>query len=45
MRAVIFGKRKDEIKTLIENSDFEVVDTNPEIVISYGGDGTIMQSE
>ncbi len=45
MRAVIFGKRKDEIKTLIENSDFEVVDANPEIVISYGGDGTIMQSE
>lgn len=45
MKVFIFSHNPEEIKPLIEKFGFEIVENNPEFVISYGGDGTLMKAE
>lgn len=45
MKVTIFGDAKSNIENLIRESGFEIVETNPDFVVSYGGDGTVMRSE
>ena len=45
-RAVLIsGYHDDEIRIMLEHAGFSVVDANPDIVVSYGGDGTLMRAE
>ncbi len=45
MKVVIVGKDTSEIEKKVRNAGFEVVKENPEITISYGGDGTLLHAE
>ncbi|MEK9201831.1 MAG: hypothetical protein AAB944_02565, partial [Patescibacteria group bacterium] len=41
----IFGTNKSTIETLVKEAGFTITERNPEIVLSFGGDGTLMRSE
>lgn len=43
MKVLLFGKKSDQIKPLI--TDFEIVEKDPDVVITYGGDGTLLSAE
>lgn len=46
MRVLIFNaSESDEITKAITACGFDVVSNNPDIVVSYGGDGTLMRAE
>ena len=45
MKLLIYGQKTKEIIELAEEAGFEIVEENPEIVASYGGDGTFMEAE
>lgn len=47
MKLAIVGKDKADVLSLLEEhrGAFEVVTKNPDVVISYGGDGTLMMAE
>ncbi len=45
MKAIIFGKNKANIEKLVHKAGFKIVVKNPEFIISYGGDGTLMHAE
>lgn len=45
MKVLNFGDQHNELIPLLEEYGFEVVHNNPDIVISYGGDGTLMKAE
>lgn len=45
MKVILFGRNLNLIKPLIIKSGFKIVKSKPDFVISYGGDGTLMQSE
>ncbi len=45
MKILIFGKGIADVSRLLEKFGFEVVKNNPELVVSYGGDGTLMRAE
>lgn len=45
MRTIIFGHRKTEIEDFARAHGLTLVEDNPDIVISYGGDGTLILSE
>lgn len=45
MKLLIYGDKTKEITELVEKTGFDVVNNNPEIVASYGGDGTFMKAE
>jgi NAD+ kinase len=45
MKLLIYGKSKDEINGLMKGTGFEIVHKNPDVVVSYGGDGTFMKCE
>lgn len=45
MKTLIVGKETTEIEKKIKDAGFEIVKENPEIVISYGGDGTLLHAE
>ncbi len=45
MRTIVFGENKSGIEQLVGNAGFQLVETDPEFVISYGGDGTLMKAE
>lgn len=45
MKISLFGKNSKNIEPLVKSLGFEVVDKNPEVIISYGGDGTLLSSE
>ena len=45
MKLLIYGKETAGIKKLAKKVGFKVVDKNPEVVASYGGDGTFMKAE
>src|SRR3989344_7279603 len=45
MKVILFGRNLNLIKPLIIKAGFEIVKSKPDFVISYGGDGTLMQSE
>lgn len=43
MKALLSGKNSRDIEKLLQG--FEIVTLNPDVVISYGGDGTLLYSE
>ncbi|MHB9020026.1 MAG: NAD(+)/NADH kinase [Minisyncoccota bacterium] len=45
MKVILFGRNLEVIKPLVVGSGFKIVRSKPDFVISYGGDGTLMQSE
>lgn len=45
MKVLLDGKNSSDIKELVEDTGFEVVDKDPQVIISYGGDGTLLSSE
>lgn len=45
MKIAVFGRHTTEIDNLAKSNGFEVVKENPEVVISHGGDGTLILSE
>ncbi|MBI2334782.1 NAD(+)/NADH kinase [Candidatus Daviesbacteria bacterium] len=45
MKVLLFGKNSQDIKELVENSGLQVTEQNPDVVISYGGDGTLLSAE
>lgn len=45
MNLLIYGQKTEEIKELAEKAGINIVESNPEIVASYGGDGTFMEAE
>jgi len=45
MKLLIYGGHEEEIIDLAKKSGFEIVKKNPEMVASYGGDGTFMKAE
>lgn len=45
MKVLLFGKRSDQIKFLVQSLGFTIVDNNPEAIITYGGDGTLLSAE
>ncbi len=44
-KIIIFGEKTEEIHKLIVKHGFIIVENNPDFIISFGGDGTVMQSE
>lgn len=45
MKVLLFGKNSKNIADFVKSLGFEVVNSNPAIVISYGGDGTLLSAE
>lgn len=45
MNVMIFGKNAKNIEGLVKNLGLQVVTSNPEVIISYGGDGTLLSAE
>src|SRR3989344_2107377 len=45
MKVILFGRNLNLIKPIITKAGFKIVKSKPDFVISYGGDGTLMQSE
>lgn len=45
MRVLLYGKNSGSITDLVESYGLEVASENPEVIISYGGDGTLLTSE
>jgi len=45
MKVLIFGHSKNKIEDIVKKAGFTIVRKNPEFIISYGGDGTLMRSE
>lgn len=45
MKVLIFGNHPEKIKDIVAQYSFTMVDKDPEFVISYGGDGTLILSE
>lgn len=45
MRVLITGRDSKDIESLVKSLGFEIVTSNPDMVISYGGDGTLLASE
>lgn len=44
-KVILFGKEQNHIFDLVQKYGFKIVDENPDFIISFGGDGTVMQSE
>lgn len=45
MKILIFGRENSEIEKLIKTHGHTIVSENPEVVVSHGGDGTLILSE
>lgn len=45
MKALLVGKDSKNIEELVKSLGCEIVSSNPDVVISYGGDGTLLTSE
>jgi NAD+ kinase len=45
MKVALFGREVDKVKDLVISKGFEIVENDPEFVVTYGGDGTVMRSE
>lgn len=44
-KVILFGRNLKSIKPLVGKAGFKIVRSDPDFIISYGGDGTLMQSE
>ena len=45
MRFLIYGENTEDIKNLLEKTNFEIVTEDPDMVAVVGGDGTLMEAE
>lgn len=45
MKVLLVGKNVKDIEGLVKSLGFEIVTSNPDVIISYGGDGTLLYSE
>lgn len=45
MKVLLVGKNTNNIEKIVKNLGFEVVTDNPDVIISFGGDGTLLSSE
>lgn len=45
MKLFLHGKNAKNIEPLVQSLGFEIVSLNPDTIISYGGDGTLLSSE
>lgn len=45
MKAIVFGKNKEHVAPLVKQAGFTIVEKDPDFVICYGGDGTLMMAE
>lgn len=45
MKVLIFGKNTDSLESLVKSLRLEVVNSNPDLIISFGGDGTLLSCE
>lgn len=46
MRTLLFGAEVDTLRPILSKySEYQVVDRDPELVICYGGDGTLLSAE
>lgn len=45
MKVLLVGKNSQNIEELVKQSGFELVSENPDTVISFGGDGTLLHGE
>ena len=45
MKTALYGKNSNTLKPLMKTLGFSLVSKNPDLVISYGGDGTLLASE
>jgi NAD+ kinase len=45
MKIILTGKHLDDISHYFDNDVFEIVETNPELIIAHGGDGTLLGTE
>lgn len=45
MKVLLFGNNAQQIQPLVASTGFKIVRSNPEVVISFGGDGTLLSAE
>lgn len=45
MKLLLTGKNAKDIEGLVKSLGFEIVTANPDVIISYGGDGTLLTAE
>ena len=45
MKLLLHGKNAKNIEPLVKSSGFTIVNSNPDVIISYGGDGTLLTAE
>ncbi len=45
MKIMFVGKNTGEIENLVRRLNFQIVSANPNLIISYGGDGTLLSCE
>ena len=45
MKVILYGRNSKVIEPMVKAAGFKIVKRNPDFLISYGGDGTLMQSE
>lgn len=45
MKVMLFGHKSSEIEEEVKQAGLELVTENPEVIITYGGDGTLLSSE
>lgn len=45
MKVSLFGKNSDSIRHFLAEFGLQLVDDKPDVIISYGGDGTLLSSE
>ncbi|OGE29516.1 hypothetical protein A2867_00925 [Candidatus Daviesbacteria bacterium RIFCSPHIGHO2_01_FULL_40_11] len=45
MKLLLHGKNSKNIESLVKSLEVEIVNSNPDVVISYGGDGSLLASE
>jgi len=45
MKVILFGDEKEKVQDLVKSYGFEIVTDNPDFIITFGGDGTIIKAE
>lgn len=45
MKVLLFGNNSKKFESLVKSFDIEISKANPDLIISFGGDGTLLSSE
>ncbi len=45
MKVLLYGRTSKNIEELVKNSGIQIAASAPDVIISYGGDGTLLSSE